>query len=215
MLPFIFEQGFGFERWVDYILDVPMYFIYRDGNYLDVSGLSFRDYLNGELAGFEGQLPTMADWTDHMTTAFPEVRLKHYIEMRGTDGGPWGRLCALPALWVGLLYDQSALDAAWDLCRDWTDEEREYLRTEVPRLGLKTPFRGGTLQAITQEVLKIARSGLANRDRRDRLDRDESLFIDILDEIASSGITPAEELLDAYENDWQGNIDKVYETYSY
>ena len=215
MLPFIFEQGFGFERWVDYILDVPMYFIYRDGNYLDVSGLSFRDYLNGELAGFEGQLPTMADWTDHMTTAFPEVRLKHYIEMRGTDGGPWGRLCALPALWVGLLYDQSALDAAWDLCRDWTDEEREYLRTEVPRLGLKTPFRGGTLQAITQEVLKIARSGLANRGRRDRLDRDETLFIDILDEIASSGITPAEELLDAYENDWQGNIDKVYETYSY
>ena len=143
------------------------------------------------------------------------MRLKHYIEMRGTDGGPWGRLCALPALWVGLLYDQSALDAAWDLCRDWTDEEREYLRTEVPRLGLKTPFRGGTLQAITQEVLKIARSGLANRDRRDRLDRDETLFIDILDEIASSGITPAEELLDAYENDWQGNIDKVYETYSY
>jgi len=215
MLPFIFEDGFGFERWIDYILDVPMYFIYRGGNYLDVSGLSFRDYMNGELAGFEGQLPTLADWTDHMTTAFPEVRLKHYIEMRGTDGGPWGRLCALPALWVGLLYDQTALDAAWDLCRDWTDEEREFLRTEVPRLGLKTPFRGGTLQDIAKEVLKIARSGLKARGRLDRRDRDETLFLDILDEIADSGITPAEEMLDAYNGHWQGDIDKIYEEYSY
>ncbi len=215
MLPFIFEDGFGFERWIDYILDVPMYFIYRGGEYLDVSGKSFKDYMKGELAGFEGQLPTMADWTDHLTTAFPEVRLKHYIEMRGTDGGPWGRLCALPALWVGLLYDQTALDAAWDLCRDWTDEEREYLRTEVPRLGLKTPFRGGTLQTVTQEVLKIARTGLAARGRLDRRDRDETLFLDILDEIAASGITPAEELLDAFEGHWQGDIDKIYEEYSY
>ena len=215
MLPFIFEDGFGFERWVDYILDVPMYFIYRGGNYLDVSGLSFKAYMNGELAGFEGQLPTIADWTDHMTTAFPEVRLKHYIEMRGTDGGPWGRLCALPALWVGLLYDQTALDAAWDLCRDWTDEEREFLRTEVPRLGLKTPFRGGTLQDVTKEVLKIARAGLASRTRLDRRDRDETLFLDILEEIADSGITPAEEMLDAYNGHWQGDIDKIYEEYSY
>ncbi len=215
MLPFIFEDGFGFERWIDYILDVPMYFIYRDGNYLDVSGLSFKDYMNGELAGFEGQLPTMADWTDHMTTAFPEVRLKHYIEMRGTDGGPWGRLCALPALWVGLLYDQTALDAAWDLCRDWTEEEREFLRTEVPRLGLKTPFRGGTLQDVTKKVLKIARAGLASRARLDRRERDETLFLDILEETADSGITLAEELLDAYENQWQGDIDKIYKAYSY
>ena len=215
MLPFIFEDGFGFERWIDYILDVPMYFIYRGGNYLDVSGLSFRNYMSGELTGFEGQFPTMADWTDHMTTAFPEVRLKHYIEMRGTDGGPWARLCALPALWVGLLYDQTALDAAWDLCRDWTDEEREYLRNEVPRLGLKTPFRRDTLQEITQEVLKIARNGLANRARRDQRNRDETLFLDILDEIAGSGITPAEEMLDAYKGHWKGDIDKIYEEYSY
>jgi len=215
MLPFIFEDGFGFERWIDYILDVPMYFIYRNGKYLDVSGLSFRDYMNGKLPGHEGQLPSRADWIDHMTTAFPEVRLKHYIEMRGADGGPWGRLCALPALWVGLLYDRSALDAAWDLCKDWTDEERDYLRAEAPRLGLKTPFRKGTLQDVTKEVLKIARQGLKGRARLDRNKRDETGFLDVLDGIAQSGITPAEEMLEAFHNEWNGDIDKIYEKYSY
>jgi glutamate--cysteine ligase len=215
MLPFIFEEGFGFERWVDYILDVPMYFIYRNGEYVDVSGLSFRDFMGGQLPGHEGQLPSLSDWNDHMTTAFPEVRLKHYIEMRGADGGPWGRLCALPALWVGLFYDRTALDAAWDLCRDWTVEEREYLRTEVPRLGLKTPFRGGTLQAVTKEVLKIARHGLESRARPDRKGRNETLFLDIIEDIAERGATPAEELLDAFQNDWNGDIDRIYADYSY
>jgi glutamate--cysteine ligase len=160
-------------------------------------------------------LPSRADWIDHMTTAFPEVRLKHYIEMRGADGGPWGRLCALPALWVGLLYDRSALDAAWDLCKDWTDEERDYLRAEAPRLGLKTPFRKGTLQDVTKEVLKIARQGLKGRARLDRNKRDETGFLDVLDGIAQSGITPAEEMLEAFHNEWNGDIDKIYEKYSY
>jgi len=215
MLPFVFEDGFGFERWVDYILDVPMYFIYRDGEYLDVSGHSFRDYMAGALPGFEGRFPTMADWTDHMTTAFPEVRLKHFIEMRGADAGPWKNLCALPALWVGLLYDDGALDAAWDLCRDWTAEERERLRAQVPRLGLKTPFRGATLQDVAIEVLRISRRGLAARARLDRAGKDEGVFLDVIDEIARSGVTPAETSLAAFHGEWAGDIDRIYRARSY
>ena len=215
MLPFVFEDGFGFERWVDYILDVPMYFIYRDGDYLDVSGHSFRDYLAGNLPGFEGQLPTIADWTDHMTTAFPEVRLKHFIEMRGADAGPSQNLCALPAFWVGLLYDDTALDAAWDLCRDWSAQEREQLRADVPRLGLKTPLRGGKLQDIAIEVLRIARHGLQARARLDRNGRDESGFLDVIDAVAKRGVTPAEVSLAAFDSEWGGDIDKIYRARSY
>jgi len=215
MLPFVFEDGFGFERWIDYILDVPMYFIYRDGEYLDVSGKSFRDYMAGALPGFEGQLPTMADWTDHMTTAFPEVRLKHFIEMRGADAGPWKNLCALPAFWVGLFYDDAALDAAWNLCRDWTAEERERLRADAPRFGLKTPFRGGTLQDLAIKVLRISRRGLAARARIDRNGKDEGGFLDVLDEIAHSGVTPAEISLAAFDADWGGDIDRIYRARSY
>ncbi len=215
MLPFVFEDGFGFERWIDYILDVPMYFIYRDGNYLDVSGHSFRDYMAGKLPGFEGQFPTMADWTDHMTTAFPEVRLKHFIEMRGADAGPWKNLCALPALWVGLFYDDTALDAAWDLCRDWTEEEREQLRDQVPRLGLKTPFRGATLRDVAIDVLRIARHGLKARARLDRNGRDEGGFLDIIDAVAQSGITPAEAALDSFHGEWAGDIDRIYTARAY
>jgi glutamate--cysteine ligase len=215
MLPFVFEDGFGFERWIDYILDVPMYFIYRDGNYLDVSGKSFRDYMAGTLPGFEGQFPTMADWTDHMTTAFPEVRLKHFIEMRGADAGPWKNLCALPAFWVGLFYDQAALDAAWDLCRDWTDEEREQLRADVPRHGLKTPFRGGTVQDLAIEALRISRRGLVARARTDRNGKDESVFLDVIDEIAQNGVTLAEKSLAAFNGEWAGDIDRIYQARSY
>jgi len=215
MLPFVFEDGFGFERWVDYLLDVPMYFIYRGGEYLDASGQSFRDYMAGALPGFEGQFPTMADWADHMTTAFPEVRLKHYIEMRGADAGPWKNLCALPALWTGLFYDDSALDAAWDLCRDWTEEEREELRAQVPRLGLKTPFRGGTLRNVAIEMLRISRHGLQARARIDRNGKDEGVFLDIIDEIAQSGVTPAEHSLAAFHGEWAGDIDRIYRARAY
>ncbi len=215
MLPFVFEDGFGFERWVDYILDIPMYFIYRDGNYLDASGLSFRDYMAGKLPGFEGQFPTMADWTDHMTTAFPEVRLKHFIEMRGADAGPWKNLCALPALWVGLLYDDTALDAAWDMCRGWTDEEREQLRAQVPRQGLKTPFRGGTLRDVAVEVLRISRRGLNARARLDGKGQDEGMFLDVIDDIAQSGVTPAEVSLAEFHGEWGGDIDRIYRARSY
>lgn len=215
MLPFVFEDGFGFERWVDYILDVPMYFIYRSGVYQNVAGRSFRDYMEGRLEGHIGEVPTMADWTDHMTTAFPEVRLKHFIEMRGADGGPWRGLCALPALWVGLLYDSTALDAAWDLCKDWTNAERTALRDDAPRLGLKTPFRSETIRDIALRVLEVSRAGLANRRKLDKSGKDEAQFLNVLDDIAASGVTAADAMLEAYHGRWNGDVDKLYGEYSY
>ena len=215
MLPFVFDEGFGFERWVDYLLDVPMYFVYRDGDYIDVAGKSFRDFMAGKLEGFEGEAPSISDWVDHMTTAFPEVRLKHFLEMRGADGGPWRRLCALPALWVGLLYDDAALDAAWNLCRDWSMDEREGLRNEAPRTALKTPFRNGTMQDLAIDVLAIAKDGLKARAVRDSFGEDEAHFLNALHEIAESGVTPAEELLDAYENRWNGSIEPLFDEYAY
>jgi glutamate--cysteine ligase len=215
MLPFVFDEGFGFERWVDYVLDVPMYFVYRDGAYVDTSGKSFRDFMAGKLGGFEGQIPTMGDWTDHMTTPFPEVRLKRYIEMRGADGGPWGRLCALPALWVGLYYDQTSLDAAWELVKDWSVAEMEALRNAVPRLGLKAPFRGATAQDVAKDMVSIAAQGLRNRAIPDVTDVSEEPYIEELKEIAESGVTPAERLLDRYRTVWNGDLDKLYGEESY
>ena len=158
ILPFVFEDGMGFERYADYALDVPMYFVYRDGAYIDASGQSFRDFLAGKLAALPGERPRLRDWEDHLTTPFPEVRLKRFLEMRGADGGPWRRLCALPALWVGLLYDQGALDAAWDLVKGWTPEEHQALRAEVPRHAFKTVFRDRTVGDLAREVLAIARA---------------------------------------------------------
>jgi glutamate--cysteine ligase len=215
MLPFVFEKGFGFERYVDYLLDVPMYFVYRDGNYLDAAGQSFRDFLAGKLPALPGEVPTMTDWVDHSTTAFPEVRLKTFLEMRGADGGPWRRLCALPALWTGLLYDSTALDAAYDLIADWTEAERQAMRAEVPRLGLDARIRSRTLRDVALEVLDIAREGLHRRARRDHAGEDETHFLDALFSIAGSGRTPAAELLEDYNTRWGGNLDRVYEDYAY
>jgi len=215
MLDFVFEDGFGFERYADYILDVPMYFVYRDGKYIDASGQSFRDFLDGRLPALPGEKPLITDWADHITTAFPEVRLKRYLEMRGADGGPWRRICALPALWVGLLYDQGSLDAAWNLMKDWTREERNALRDEAPRLGLATPFRGGTLRDIAAEVLKIARAGLRARARLDRAGEDESGFLTSIEEIVATGRTPAELLLEAYETRWNRSVDPIYHELAY
>ena len=215
MLPFVFDDGFGFERWVDYVLDVPMYFVYRDSVYQDVSGRSFRDFMAGKLEGFEGERPGMDDWVDQLTMPFPEVRIKQFIEMRGTDGGPWARLCALPALWVGLLYDDAALDAAWDLCKDWTVEEMAALRGGVPRHALKTPFRTGTVQDLARRMVAIATEGLKRRAIRDRADRDETIYLDELYEIAESGISPAERLVEKFETEWQGDIDRVFEDLAY
>lgn len=214
-LPFVFEDGFGFERYVDYILDVPMYFIYRDGNYVDVSGQSFRDFMAGKLPGLPGEYPTMKDWEDHLTTAFPEVRLKKFIEMRGADGGPWARLCALPAFWVGLLYDEEARNRASDLIADWTQEEHEYLRREVPRTALATPFRDGTVQDLALEVLCMSHGGLRRRERFDSVGLDESHFLRPLYQIAESGFTPAEDLLAAYDRRWNKDVTPVFQEYAY
>ncbi len=215
MLDFVFEDGFGFDRYVDYLLDVPMYFSYRNGEYVDASGKSFRKFLRGELDVLPGVLPTLRDWSDHMTTAFPEVRLKRYLEMRGADGGPWNRLCALPAFWVGLLYDDAALDAAWDLVKDFTGEERNALRDQVPRLALKTPFRGGTLRELALEALKISAAGLQRRDLRNRNGADERIFLGPLMEFAEAGETPAERKLRLFQGEWGGSVDPVFREFAY
>ena len=215
MLPFVFEDGFGFERWVDSILDVPMYFVYRQGRYIDVSGQSFRDFLHGRLPGLPGELPTMSDWADHLTTAFPEVRLKRFIEMRGADGGPWNRLCALPAFWVGLLYDEDACAEAWEMCRDWTGEERATMRAEVPRTALKTPFRNVTVRQLALDALRISHRGLKRRGIEDVVGRDETQYLTPLFQIAEANFTPAEELLCAYNRRWEGSIDPVFREYAY
>ncbi len=215
MLPFVFEDGFGFERYVDYVLDVPMYYVYRDGVYIDAAGQSFRDFMDGKLPALPGEKPLMRDWIDHMSTIFPEVRLKQFLEMRGTDGGPWSRLCALPAFWVGLLYDSEAVDAAWNLVKEWTFEEMQAMRDEVPRLALKTPFRNRTLQDIALEALEISHKGLGNRRCLDSIGLDETHFLKPLFQTAHSGITPAEEMLNAYEGRWGGSVDPVFQEYTY
>jgi glutamate--cysteine ligase len=215
MLPWVFEESMGFERYVDYMLDVPMYFVYRNGDYLDASGQSFRDFLDGRLPACPGERPTLTDWENHLTTAFPEVRLKRYLEMRGADGGPWAELCALPAFWAGLLYDSSALDAAWDLTRDWSMEERLALRTDTPRLGLRATVRGRTLQDIARELLEIAYAGLAARARLNSAGDNESGFLAPLQETAESGLTPAERKLALYHGKWNHSVDPVFEEFAY
>ncbi|GAA4773967.1 glutamate--cysteine ligase [Stakelama sediminis] len=211
MLPFVFEDGFGYERYTDYALDVPMYFVYRDGTYIDAAGQSFRAFLKGELPALPGELPTMEDWADHLSTAFPEVRLKTFLEMRGADGGPWGRICALPALWVGLLYDQGALDAAWDVVKDWTLDERQALRDSVPKLALDAPVPGGrTLRDLASEILDIASAGLASRNRLNASGDNETGFLDPLRDIVRSGKVPAQRLLDRFAGDWEGNPCCIY-----
>ena len=212
MLPFVFEQGFGYERYADYALDVPMYFVYRDGEYIDAAGQSFRDFLKGELPAYPGHKPTIDDWADHLSTAFPEVRMKQFLEMRGADGGRWGRICALPAFWVGLLYDDAALDAAWELVKNWSMEEREALRSAVPKLALDAPLPGGgTLRDIAGEVLDIAAAGLNARARINASGDNESGFLDPLREIVRTGKVPAQMLLDRFNCDWGGDITRVYE----
>ncbi len=210
MLPFAFEDGMGFERYVDYALDVPMYFIYRDGKYIDATSGDFRDFMNGNHPAYPGRLPLMSDWASHLTTLFPEVRLKRYLEMRGADGGPWRRLCALPAFWTGLLYDVASLEAAWSLVKDWTNEERQSLRDSVPVHGLKTPFRGKPIGQIAVEVVAIARAGLKARARRGDFGDDETTFVETVEETVRRGVTPAEDLLQRYHGVWRGDINQVF-----
>lgn len=209
MLPFVFDDSFGFERYVDYALDVPMYFVYRNKKYIDCTGMSFRDFMAGKLAPVPGELPTLNDWENHLTTIFPEVRLKRYLEMRGADGGPWRRLCALPAFWVGLLYDEVSLQNILDLTADWTNEEREMLRRKVPVTGLKTPFRDGLLRHVAEDVLQFAKDGLERRGYK------EAGFLKEVTKVVSTGVTPAENLLELYHGKWGQNVDPVFEELLY
>jgi glutamate--cysteine ligase len=215
LLPFVFEPTFGYERYVDYLLDVPMYFVYRDGQYIDASGQSFRDFMDGKLPAYPGHKPTIADFADHFTTAFPEVRLKRYLEMRGADGGPWNRLCALPAFWVGLLYEQTALDAAWELVKDWTMAEREQLRAEVPRLGFKAKVGERSVLDIARDAIAIAADGLKARALKNAHGADERIFLEPLIEFTESGLTPADLKLALYHGPWNGSVDPVFREFAY
>jgi len=216
MLPFAFEEGMGFERYVDYALDVPMYFVIRDGRYVNVAGESFRAFLEGNLPQLPGEKPTVKDWEDHLSTLFPEVRLKQFLEMRGTDMGDEASITALPALWTGLLYDDIALEAAWELVRDWTEFDRQSLRNEVPRLGLATPIPGndlrfGTVGDLAREMVGIASAGLARRASLNALGKDESIYLAPLEETLRLNKTPAERWLDLYRGEWGGDLSRIFD----
>jgi glutamate--cysteine ligase len=206
MLPWAFESGMGFERWVDYALDVPMYFIKRGDRYIDVAGQSFRDLLAGRLASLPGERATLSDWSNHISTIFPEVRLKRYLEMRGSDVVARDRLPALPAFWVGLLYDEVALDAAWELVKGWSGEERQRLRDAVPRLGFNATIRGRTLREVARDCLALSRAGLARRKRLDAAGRDETIYLAPLDASVERGRTPADDLLEKFHGPWRGSV---------
>jgi glutamate--cysteine ligase len=215
MIPWAFEDGMGFERWVDYALDVPMYFVKRGEDYIDVSGSSFRDFFDGKNKVMPGERPTLSDWANHLSTIFPEVRLKRYLEMRGADGVPWGRLPALPAFWAGLLYDNVSLDAAWDIVKHWTASERQALRDDVPRMGFKARIKDRYLFEIAKECLVLAHAGLRRRGHVDHLGRDESRHLEPLDQILDSGHSPAEEMLAKFNGAWRGSVEPAYSEYAF
>ncbi|MDA8894408.1 glutamate--cysteine ligase, partial [Amylibacter sp.] len=214
-LPFFFEDGMGFQRYVDYALDVPMYFVYRDGRYIDALGQSFRDFINGCLPALPGELPTMSDWADHLTTCFPEARIKKFMEMRGADGGPWNRICALPAFWVGLMYDNNSLDAAWDICKDWNLETREEMRLKVSVDGLNARVGNIEMIDLASNILSASNAGLISRSKLGGGGYNETHFLSALQESIETGKTPADELLDKYNGDWNGNLNKIYSEFSY
>ena len=215
MLDFVFADGFGYERYADYALDTPMYFAKRGETYVDLSGQSFRTFMTEGLDALPGERATDKDWADHLTTLFPEVRLKQYLEMRGADGGPWSRICALPALWAGVLYDAPSLAAAWDLCKDWDINDHERLRRDVTRLGLKAEVAGRSVRDIAVDLVNIAKQGLKNRARFSGGMVDERGYLSELEDIADSGVTPADRLLELYHGDWQGDVSRIYRDFAY
>jgi glutamate--cysteine ligase len=215
MLPWAFEPGMGFERYVDYALSVPMYFVKRGDQYIDVAGQSFRDLMEGRLSAVPGERATISDWANHISTIFPEVRLKRYLEMRGADGGPWRRLPALPAYWAGILYDDDALDAAWDLVKSWTARERQKLRDDVPKLGFAATIAGRDVLQLAKATLALAQEGLARRRRLDANGYDESRYLQPIEEYVARGITPAQELLDKFHGPWGGSVEPVFREYAY
>ena len=215
MLPWVFEDGMGFERWVDYALDVPMYFVKHGDEYVDVAGQSFRDLIAGKLPGMPGASATISDWANHLSTTFPEVRLKRYLEMRGADSGPLPSLLALPAFWAGILYDETSLDAAWDLVKGWTAEERQKLRDEVPKAGLAATVCGRTVFEIANDTLRLAHAGLARRKRFDVAGHDETRYLEPLHDRLARGTTSAEELLEKFRGPWAGSVEPIYDEEAY
>lgn len=215
MLPWAFEPGMGFERYVDYALGVPMYFVKRGQHYIDVAGQSFRDLMQGRLPGLPGERATISDWANHISTIFPEVRLKRYLEMRGADGGPWRRLPALPAYWAGILYDDDSLEAAWDLVKNWTAEERQKLRDDVPKLGFAARVAGHDVLHLAKATIALAQKGLARRRRLDAGGEDERRYLRPIEEYVARGITPAEELLEKFHGAWDRSVEPVFTEYAY
>jgi glutamate--cysteine ligase len=215
MLPWAFEPGMGFERYVDYALDVPMYFVKRGDRYIDVAGQSFRDLMQGRLSALPGERATLSDWANHVSTIFPEVRLKRYLEMRGADSGPWRRLPALPAYWAGILYDTAALDAAWDLVSNWTAEERQKLRDDVPRLGFAALIARHNVLELAKTTLGLAEHGLARRRRLDTSGHDERRYLQPLQDFVGRGITPAEDLLAKFHREWGKSVEPIYKELAY
>jgi glutamate--cysteine ligase len=215
MLPWAFESGMGFERWVDYALDVPMYFVKHGDDYVDAAGQSFRNLLAGNLPAMPGARATISDWANHLSTTFPEVRLKRYLEMRGADSGSLPNLLALPAFWAGILYDDTSLDAAWDLVKPWSAEQRQKLRDDVPKQALAAKIAGRTVFEIAAEVLKLARAGLARRKRLDASGQDETRYLEVLDDRLARGTTPAQELLEKFHGPWRGSVDPIYAEEAY
>ncbi len=215
VLPFVFAEDFGFADYVAWAIDAPMYFILRDGRYHDCTHVTFRQFMDGALKGeVSDPVPNMGDWTNHLSTLFPEVRLKRFLEMRGADGGPLSHICALSAYWVGLLYDGEALDAAEALTRDWRFEDVLAMREAVPSKGLNADFRGHAVRDVARETLKIARLGLANRRKLDAEGADETKFLAPLDAIVA-GATDAERMLEAYRTEWNGSVEPVFRAYAY
>lgn len=212
---FVFDEGMGFERYVDYMLDVPMYFVQRGGRFIDAAGQSFRDFMQGKLPALPGEIPTISDWEDHLTTAFPDVRLKKFLEMRGADGGPWRRICALPAFWVGLLYHQESLDAAWDLVKNWTVSDRQTLQNEVNRYGLEAESRGRSVLEIARQVLDFSHQGLAARNHCDSRGYNETIYLQALDDIVACGKSPAQKKVDLFNEEWDQKIDPIYTEFAY
>lgn len=216
LMPFAFDQGFGFEQYVDYALDIPMYFIKRGVNYIDATSITFREYMNGKRpAGAEKETVTQGDWKNHLSTVFPDVRLKSFLEMRGADGNPWRRICALPAFWVGLLYDEDTLAETEDYLADWTDEERQTMRDTVPKTALNTPFRRGTVLDVAKRVVTLSHQGLRRRRQLNGAGFDEGQYLTPIDETVASGKTPAEIMLGKYHGEWGGNIDRVFDDFAY
>ncbi|MEX6508913.1 glutamate--cysteine ligase [Jiella sp. M17.18] len=216
LLPFVFEPGFSYRDYVEWALDVPMYFVTRDGRYTDATDVTFRQFMDGALKGrVPNPEPQLGDWTNHLSTLFPDVRLKTFLEMRGADGGPWRRICALPAYWVGLLYDPATLHAAEALTKDWTFEEVSAMRASVPRDGFRTKFRDGSVLDLARETVKLARQGLVARDRRNEEGNDESFFLAPLEEVVARGTTSGEELVRLYEEQWDRSMERVFKHLTY